>query len=98
MANVNVSYQEMEAQASKLQSGKEEIESNLTAMQRQVEGLVSGGFVTDAASASFQASFDEFKAGMSKAIEGLTEMSTYLNNAANTFRDVDAQLARAARS
>lgn len=95
MANVSVSYQEMQDQATKMNNARVDIESQLSAVKSQVTALVSGGFVTDAASAQFQTSYDEFNSGVSKALEGMDGMATYLNKAAETFADVDTQLANA---
>ncbi|GAA4111602.1 hypothetical protein GCM10022215_07450 [Nocardioides fonticola] len=95
MANVNVTYQEMEAQADKLVSAQQEIDSYLRNLKSQVDGLVSGGFVTDAASGAFQGSYEEFTTGAQKTIEGLHGMAQYLKKAAQTFRDVDSQLSSA---
>ena len=71
MANVNVTYQEMEAQADKLVSAQQEIDSYLRNLKSQVEGLVQGGFVTDAASGAFEHSYQEFTHGAQQTIEGL---------------------------
>lgn len=95
VANVSVTYQEMQDQATKLNNGRTEIEGQLTALKSQVEGLVAGGFVTDSASESFRASYEEFSTGASKTIEGLDGMAEYLNKAAQAFQDVDSQLASA---
>lgn len=95
MANVNVTYQEMQDQASKLQNARQEIDSYLTQLKGQVDGLVSSGFVTDSASGAFQTSYDEFTNGAKKTIEGLEGMAQYLQQAADAFRDVDTQLGSA---
>jgi len=95
MPNVNVTYQEMQAQATKLSNAKTDITNQLNALKAQVAQLVSGGFVTDAASGSFNTSYEEFTKGAQNCIEGLEGMSQYLNKAASTFQDVDQQLANA---
>lgn len=95
MANVNVTYDQMRDQATKLNNGRVEIESQLTALKNQVESLVSGGFVTDTASAAFRGSYEEFTNGVSKTLEGLEGMGTYLNKAAEAFQNVDTELANA---
>lgn len=95
MANVSVSYQEMQDQATKLNNGRIDIEGQLSALKSQIEGLVNGGFVTDSASTQFLGSYEEFNTGVTKALEGLDGMATYLNKAAETFADVDTQLANA---
>ncbi|MBD8870506.1 WXG100 family type VII secretion target [Nocardioides sp. MJB4] len=95
MANVNVTYEEMKSQATKLAAGRQEIESKLNELKGQVDSLVSGGFVTDSASAAFQSSYDEFSKGASQTIEGLDGMGNYLNKAAEAFQSVDSELASA---
>ncbi len=98
MANVSVTYQEMQQQASKLNNGRADIESKLSELQAQVNNLVSGGFVTDTASGQFQASFESFKKGATEVISGLDGMADYLNKAATTFQEADQQLARTLKS
>lgn len=95
MANVNVTYEEMKSQATKLAAARQEIEGKLTELKGQVDSLVSGGFVTDSASAAFQTSYEEFTKGASQTIEGLDGMGNYLNKAAEAFQSVDSELASA---
>lgn len=95
MANVSVSYQEMQDQASKLNSARSDIDAQLGALRTQIAGLVSGGFVTDSASGAFQQSFDEFKKSSDQVMEGLDGMATYLNKAVETLSQVDTELANA---
>jgi WXG100 family type VII secretion target len=95
MANVNVTYQEMEEAANKLTQGRTEIDSMLTQLKSLVDQLVSGGYVTDSSSKSFQGSYEEFTTGAKATIEGLDGMGNYLKTAAATFRDADEQLASA---
>lgn len=95
MPNVNVSYQEMQAQASRLQSGRQDIESRLAALQNEVRTLIQSGFSTDSASGQFNASYEEFSRGARTVIEGLDGMANYLTKAAAAFQTVDAELARA---
>jgi WXG100 family type VII secretion target len=95
MANVNVTYQQMEDAAGRLTNGRTEIDGMLGQLQSLVEQLVADGYVTDSSSKNFQASYDEFTQGAKKTIEGLDGMAQYLNQAAATFRDADTQLASA---
>lgn len=95
MPNVNVSYEEMQAQAQRLQQAQATIEEQLNSLRTQVQSLVGAGFVTDSASRQFHAHFQEFTTGASKTIEGLNGMAAYLGRAANAFQNVDAELAAA---
>jgi WXG100 family type VII secretion target len=97
MANVNVTFQEMESAASRLGAGRTEIEGALAGLQRQIEGLVSSGYVTDSSSGAFLEAYNAFTTGALQTISGLDGMAAYLNAAAGTFRDADQQLASAAR-
>jgi WXG100 family type VII secretion target len=93
MANVNVTYQQMEEAAGRLSNGRTEIDGMLGQLQNLVEQLVSDGYVTDSSSVSFRNSYDEFTRGAKQVIEGIDGMAQYLNQAAATFRDADTQLA-----
>ena len=93
MANVNVTYQQMEDAAGRLTNGRTEIDGMLGQLKNLVEQLVADGYVTDSSSKSFQVSYDEFNTGAKNMIEGLDGMASYLKQAAATFRDADTQLA-----
>ena len=95
MANLNVTYEEMHAAAAKLKSGRAEIEGQLSKLKSMVDGLVSGGYVTDKSSKAFQSSYEEFNTGVNKTIEGLDGMGEYLSQAAKALQDTDEQLASA---
>ena len=95
MADLNVTYEDIAASAKKLRSGKADIEQQLTALKREIDGLVKGGFVTQKASGAFEASYTEFNTGITKAIEGLEGMSSYLDGASSAMSEVDEKLAQA---
>jgi WXG100 family type VII secretion target len=95
MANVNVTYQDMNSAGDRLIAGKGEIEGSLSQLKRLVDDLVSAGYVTDASSRQFQASYDEFNGGITRVLDGLDGMGHYLKTAAKTFEDADTQLASA---
>lgn len=93
MANINVSYQDMTAQAQALTRGKEEITSQLNVLRNQINNLVSGGFVTDSASGAFQQSYEQFNTGANQTIGALDQLASNLNMVANTLQQTDQQLA-----
>lgn len=95
MANVNVTYQQMQDAASRLSNGRAEIDQQLATLKNLVDTLVSEGYVTDASSKQFQASYEEFNTGANNMIAGLDGMANYLNTAARTFQEADTQLASA---
>jgi WXG100 family type VII secretion target len=92
--NVNVTYQDMRDAANQLRNGQAEIQQKLGQLQKLVQNLVNGGFVTDRASKQFDQSYNEFTTGATKTIEGLDGMGKYLESAANAFEQADQQLAQ----
>ena len=93
MPNVNVTYAEMQSAARQLQAGEQTIESDLSKLKRLVDNLVAGGYVTDASSKQFEASYTQFNTGATKMIQGLNGMSQYLDAAVKAFTETDTQLA-----
>ena len=93
MPNVNVTYAEMQAAARQLQAGEQTIEGDLARLKHLVDNLVAGGYVTDASSRQFEASYTQFNTGATKMIQGLTGMGQYLDAAVKAFNDTDTQLA-----
>ena len=94
MANMNVTYHDMADAAGKLQGFERQIQDELRQAQSLVQNLVSAGFVTDAASKAFDASYNEFTNGATKVIDGMQGMASYLTNAAQKLQDTDQALAQ----
>lgn len=98
MANLNVSYAEMEAEASALMSGRQQIESELTNLANRINNLVTSGFVTDAASGAFQAMFTDYKTSASNTISALDNIANTLKKMASTMQETDQAMAQSVRS
>ena len=98
MANVNVTYADMQSAANQLRSGESQIEGDLAKLKKLIDNLVASGYVTDASSKQFEASYTEFNTGATKMIQGLIGMGQYLDSAAKAFHETDAQLAAALKS
>ncbi|MBG6212260.1 MAG: WXG100 family type VII secretion target [Cryobacterium sp.] len=93
MANINVSYQELNSSADRLVAGRDDINAKLAQLQSLIGSLVSSGFVTDKSSGAFNASYEQFTNGARATINGLDGLSNYLRTTATTLSEVDAQLA-----
>ena len=93
MPNVNVTYADMQSAANQLKAGQQQITSDLARLKSLIDNLVASGYVTDSSSKRFEASYTEFNTGATRMIEGLTSMGQYLDTAARTFQETDAQLA-----
>ncbi|WP_336990973.1 WXG100 family type VII secretion target [Leucobacter sp. VD1] len=93
MANISVSYAEIEQSATQLGVGRDEITQKLQQLQQQIAALVSSGFVTDQASVKFNDAYTQYTVSANTVIEKLTEIQSFLTQTANAMRDMDAQIA-----
>ena len=98
MANVNVTYEEMQHSAFQLQQGQSDLEQTLNRLKGMIENLIQTGFVTDTASGAFQQTYEKFTQGSIQTISGLEGLSKFLTQAADTMQQTDASLARAISS
>ena len=93
MANITVSYSEIEQAAGGLGTGRDDVTHQLQAMQARIENLVTSGFVTDQASGKFNAAFAEYTISARSVIAKLTEIQSFLTQTAAAMREMDAQIA-----
>lgn len=94
MPDMNVTYGEIQDAASQLSAGQTNIDQELSHLLNVVNTLIQNGFSTDAASGAFESAYQEFTTGAKNMIQGLTQMSEYLNKAAQVFQEADQDLAR----
>jgi WXG100 family type VII secretion target len=97
MANMNVSYQEIEQAATRLATGQEELTTRLTELRTFIASLISSGFVTDQASVAFGESYEQFTTSATQTVGALTNLAQYLRSTASTLSEVDSQLAAGLR-
>mgnify|MGYP001095034019 CR=1 FL=1 len=93
MSNINVSFQELNGNADRLNAGREEISATLSRLQSQIAGLLSTGFTTDRSSGAFADAYARFTTGAQNAVGGLDDLAQFLRSTAHTLSEVDAQLA-----
>lgn len=98
MANLNVSYSEIQAAAQRLTSGQGELESQLVALQNFIQSLIQNGFVTDHASVAFGETYNNFNQAANQVISNLSLLAQNLNTTAQVLQETDAQLASGLRS
>jgi len=94
MANLNVTYGEMQNEAAGLRNGQQQIIDNLNALRNRINGLVTNGFVTDSASGAFQQMYESFNNGATQTINALEQIAATLENMARTLQETDQALAR----
>ena len=97
MANINVTYEEMDNAATYLVTNKETVQETLLALRDYIENLVNSGFVTDQASGAFNETYQAFTTNATEVIENLTNLGNYLTGAAEQMRATDEALAAQAR-
>jgi len=95
MPNLNVTYDEMQQSAARLDAGKQQITDTLMSLKGMVDQLVASGFQTELASGAFNDTYSQFTTGAQNAINGLEGMSGYLRSAAQAMQTTDSELARA---
>lgn len=93
MANVNISYEEMETAAAQLGAGREEITARLQQLQRQIQALVGSGFVTDTASKRFETAYSEYTSSANLVIDRLGEIQQFITQTAAAHRAMDQDIA-----
>ena len=95
MANLNVTYDEMDDAARRLDSGRDQMTQLLTELKGLIDGLVASGFQTQSASGQFEHTYEEFTNGTKQAVEGLTGLAQFLRGAAQAMQRTDEELAKA---
>ena len=93
MANITVSYAEMEQASAQLALGRDEIISKLQTLQHQIDNLVTSGFVTDQASGRFRTSYAEYTTSANTVIAKLDEIQSFLKQTSIAMQEMDAQIA-----
>lgn len=95
MANINVTFQDMEQAAQRMQQEAEDMRGKLDQLRAMVEHLVQDGYVTDKSSKRFEEAHKELDTGGKQVMEGLTGIGDYLKQAAEALRRTDEELANA---
>ncbi len=93
MANMNVSYDELDNAANQLTSGQSQLEQQLHQLQSFIQNLVSSGFVTDQASGAFNETYEKFNTSAKSTVANLEILAQNLRSTANVLRDTDQQIA-----
>lgn len=94
MANVNVTYQELEDAARYLLAGESDLKSKFAELKARIDGLTSSGFVTDQASGTYNETYTTFTTNMNTAVSALDTLSHYLLQASQAMQTTDQQLSQ----
>lgn len=93
MANITVTYAEIESAAARLSAGRNEITDRLQQLQAQIGELVSSGFVTEQASGKFNDAYSRYTSDANRTIAHLDEIQSFLHQTAQAVRDLDTHIA-----
>jgi WXG100 family type VII secretion target len=94
MANITVSYHDLQDAAGKLAGYEGQIQDELKQAQSLVQNLIHAGFVTDQASKAFDDAYSRFTSSAQGLIASMNDMGKYLTNAAATLQETDQKLAQ----
>ena len=94
MANLNVTYDQMQSAATRLRNGQNDLQTKLNELRSLVQQLVQNGVTTSRASGAFDTAYQEFTQGATRTIQGIDGMADYLNKAAQALQQTDEQLAQ----
>lgn len=83
------SYDDMEACASNLDTGKTDIDDLLEKLQGYVDELVEDGFKTQMASGAYRDSYQDLTDGMKEAAQGVEGMAQALRDMVTSTQDTD---------
>jgi WXG100 family type VII secretion target len=94
MANVNVTYQELEDSARFLLSGENDLKTKFNELKARIDSLTASGFVTDMASGAYSDTYNTFTTNMTTAVSALDTLAQYLMQASQAMQSTDQQLSQ----
>ncbi|ALG30149.1 MULTISPECIES: WXG100 family type VII secretion target [Glutamicibacter] len=93
MTDFKANYGEMEAMASKLDTGRDDLDGILDQLHSGIDKLLGEDFTTEHASGQFGEGYKELDQGLKKAFEGINDMATALRDMMSQIQDTDRGMA-----
>jgi uncharacterized protein YukE len=95
LADVDVTYEQVQSVSGALNNAYNEIVPQLTTLKSQVDGMLTqgGGMWMNSTSPVLQESYQNFNAGLNQAIQGITQFASQFDQIANQVYSMDAQFA-----
>ncbi|MFL4472761.1 WXG100 family type VII secretion target [Paeniglutamicibacter sp. MACA_103] len=93
MSDFKANYSEMEAMASKLDTGRDDLDGVLEQLQSGVDKLLGDDFTTEHASGQFGEGYKDLNDGLKRAFEGINDMATALRDMMEQIQDTDRSMA-----
>lgn len=94
MSNMHVDYQHIGTVAKQLEKGRQDIELMLNGLKKQVDDLVSSGFVTDASSGAFSERYAQLTTSINNTCNSISGMASFLTGTANALSETDQAIAK----
>ena len=91
MAQIVVTADELDQTAAKLDAGASDVLNQFQQLKAAVDNLVAGGW-QGTASQSYEETYTKWNSGAQQVHDALTQISTMLKGAANTYRDTEQSL------
>jgi len=92
LANLSISYDDMETTAGKMDTGKEEVDGVLEDIRSAVRDLTEEGFKTDVQSESFYDEYDNVTNNLKDAAKNIEDMATLLRDLRGRWEDGDTSV------
>jgi len=93
MADVHVSYGDLDSAANYLTTKQGGLESELRDLKGHISNLIASGFVTEKASVQFGETYDNFNKAAMEMVSNLENISKYLKQASQALQSLDTELA-----
>lgn len=94
MADLDVSYDKIQAAADKVATIKTDLEASLARSRKHVDTLTTSGFQTATASTEYETQFTNIPTNTEAAIKELDGIEQFLQGVIKTFSDTDSSLAK----
>jgi uncharacterized protein YukE len=93
VSDFKANYGEMEAMASKLDTGRDDLDGVLEQLQSSVDKLLGDDFTTEHASGQFGEGYKELNDGLKRAFDGINDMAIALRDMMEQIQDTDRSMA-----
>ena len=93
MSNLHVTYADLDAAKTRLDSGHQTVTDKVNELKSLVDTLVSSGFDTDLASVKFQETVADFSQQANSVLDVLLTLGEFLQGTKTAFETADSELA-----
>lgn len=92
MASISVTYEEVRSASSRMKSAQQSMTDQVAQLKSMIDNLVQAGFKTELASGKFHASYQQWNSGAKNVVDGLSGMSSFLDQVVAKHQELDSTL------